>query len=85
MKNIVCAFVLTLLLNSFYSQNTNITSLNSDRKVNIGLNLGDILRTSGPNNYRKSFDLVELNARYMINNRVGIKFDIAYDKFEFPR
>ena len=86
MKNIFFVFVLTFILTAFYSQEKDFNGINSKRNFTIGLNvLGDALRTSGPNNYKKSFDLVEFNTRYMINNRVGIKLDVAFDKFDYSR
>jgi hypothetical protein len=86
MKNIFLVFVLTFILTAFYCQENDFNGINSKRNFTIGLNvLGDVLRTSGPNNYKKSFDLVEFNTRYMINNRVGIKLDVAFDKFDYSR
>ncbi|MBP5995710.1 MAG: OmpA family protein [Crocinitomicaceae bacterium] len=54
-------------------------------KCSIGFNIGGHDGMSRTNHSTKIYQLshMELNSRYMLNNRFGIKFDVATDKFNF--
>jgi OOP family OmpA-OmpF porin len=78
-------FVLPLsiyLINSFsiYCQNTN--------KYSVGLSIGthDGIKNTGDGTTKiYQFHHYNINGRYMLNNRFGIKLDAAFDKFKWTK
>ena len=76
MKNLFC------ILAVLFSVQVNSQSMN---KSSIGFNIGGHDGMSKTNHYTRLNQLnhYELNYRYMMNNRFGLKFDAGFDNFQF--
>ena len=76
MKNLFC------ILAVLFSVQVNSQSMN---KSSIGFNIGGHDGMSKTNHYTRLHQLnhYELNYRYMMNNRFGLKFDAGFDNFQF--
>ena len=76
MKNLFC------ILAVLFSVQVNSQSMN---KSSIGFNIGGHDGMSKTNHYTRLNQLnhFELNYRYMMNNRFGLKFDAGFDNFQF--
>ena len=76
MKNLFC------ILAVLFSVQVNSQSIN---KSSIGFNIGGHDGMSKTNHYTRLNQLnhYELNYRYMMNNRFGLKFDAGFDNFQF--
>ena len=76
MKNLFC------ILAVLFSVQVNSQSIN---KSSIGFNIGGHDGMSKTNHYTRLHQLnhYELNYRYMMNNRFGLKFDAGFDNFQF--
>ena len=76
MKNLF--FIVAVL----FSVQVNSQSMN---KSSIGFNIGGHDGMSKTNHYTRLHQLnhYELNYRYMMNNRFGLKFDAGFDNFQF--
>lgn len=76
MKNLFC------MLAVLFSVQVNSQSIN---KSSIGFNIGGHDGMSKTNHYTRLHQLnhYELNYRYMMNNRFGLKFDAGFDNFQF--
>lgn len=67
------------------SMMTFVVTAQDYNKCSVGLNFGGHDGMSKTNHSTKVYQIshIELNTRYMLNNRFGIKFDVASDKFNF--
>jgi OOP family OmpA-OmpF porin len=62
-----------------------VVSAQDFNKCSVGFNIGGHDGMNPTNHSTKIYQLshMELNSRYMFNNRFGLKFDVATDKFNF--